>query len=178
MRKSNSKRPIYVLSIFDSRPQLLNSSAIYLLSGAINSGKTTTLQRWIQQWQADNIKVFGVVAPAIFENNKKVGFDLIDIETKIIYSLIRSVPFANDWQMGRFHFDLNGFERLTDKIIRNSGDFLILDEIGPLELKYQSGLCRLFLHFLTQTSLTMLIVVRESEVELLKNFIDRHQNKY
>ncbi len=104
---------------------------IYILAGDIRTGKTSALQEWIHTW--DSVK--GILCPDD-ENEQRYLFD-IDSETK--YQL--QVPESNEntISVGRFHFSKDAMKMANYSLIKafDEGDFefLVLDELGKLELK-------------------------------------------
>ena len=150
---------------------------IIILSGKVDSGKTSTLTRWVDTWQTLGLQIGGVLTAAVMDRDKKIGYDLIDINSGNEYPLVRSKPFDQSWQMGRFFFDKTGFNLLHDKISRQCAkDLYILDEIGPLEMIKKQGLYAIFIHLLQQHSSSLLLVVRESTVQAVCAFIEHHDN--
>jgi nucleoside-triphosphatase THEP1 len=68
-------------------------------------------------------------------------------------------------EVGRFRFSRTAFEK-ADQIIRNSIEgegWLIIDEIGPLELK-GGGFAAVLRELITQRRKNLVIVVREGMV--------------
>ena len=101
---------------------------ILILSAPIQSGKTTKLMSWFEKRD----KVDGILAPV--KNNRRHIFcignnQLIDLEdvTKI----------EDQLKIGRFTFSLNAFNqtrKYLQQIDPGETDWIIIDEIGPLEL--------------------------------------------
>lgn len=106
-------------------------SNIYILTGEIKSGKTTRLEKWI----AENPDSDGILAPCI--NGKRYLKRIKNGETKLLeyegddpeieltkicnYNFLKSVF---DW----------GHNELYNAFLQKPG-WLIIDEIGPLELR-------------------------------------------
>lgn len=175
-----NRAALRLLTVEDGRPGIdAGINAIYLLSGAVNSGKTTTLRRWMEEWRAEGVVVQGILSQAILDGGRKSGYDLMDLASGVTHPLIRSSPFANCWQMGEYYFHADGFTALAGAIQRHCQDeirrleksehgqtpyLLVLDEIGPLELRCKKGLYDLLVYALQQRYASVLLVVRDGEV--------------
>ncbi|WP_417213445.1 nucleoside-triphosphatase [Bizionia sp.] len=106
---------------------------IYILTGAIRSGKTTTLFNWCKNRQdvdgllcPDNSvgKRFFLKTPSEVEVALEVG---TDVETEKII------------QIGNFRFLKSAFDKANNYLLtiasNNPNNYIIIDEIGKLELK-------------------------------------------
>jgi len=134
---------------------------LFLLTGERNSGKSSTLQRWIAEWHRAGLRIGGVLATGVVAEGEKCGFDLVNVASGVVYPVVRRRPFAMSYQHCGYYFDVDGFQRLTDAISDAAcPDLLVLDELGPLELGRQRGLFDLFRHFLVNSRVPMLAVVR------------------
>ena len=136
-----------------------------ILTGAKNAGKTTTLISWIDVWRAQGFALSGVYTKAVFLNGRHAGYDLIELPSEKSHPLIRKIPYAQSWEMGEFFFDADGFEALNASLRRiPAADLLILDEIGPLEIKRRSGLIPALAAFL-DSRIPLLLVIRETYLD-------------
>ena len=54
---------------------------IFIITGKIDSGKTTFIKNLIENLKEKKIKVGGIYSQKIFENNERIGYDLFDINT-------------------------------------------------------------------------------------------------
>lgn len=104
---------------------------IYILAGDIRSGKTSALKEWVPTW--DNVK--GILCPDDEDERKY----LHNIETEDRFPL--EVPEKSDKtiSVGKFHFLEDTFKIANFILIKTFDEydfeFLVLDEIGKLELK-------------------------------------------
>jgi len=104
------------------------SNEIYVISGPVQSGKTTKLMEWC----SDKKNVFGIATPVV--QGVRVFYDLHE---KIIFPMEADADDKDILQVGKFVFSKNAFLK-AEKIITDGIDksnFLVIDEIGPLELK-------------------------------------------
>lgn len=102
---------------------------LYLLTGEIHSGKTTALLRWTEKRN----DVSGILSPVI-----KGRRMFMDIATKEIFEMEASDD-ADVLEVGRYKFSRSSFERASEILLSaiDKKGWLIIDEVGPLELKKQ-----------------------------------------
>ncbi|MDO5656240.1 MAG: NTP transferase domain-containing protein [Flavobacteriaceae bacterium] len=103
---------------------------IYLLSGNLNSGKTTALQKFIKRQASVN----GFLSPEI---NGKRHFQ--HIQSNAFYPMEK--PHGG-YEIGRYSFDKDVFDKVASefqKMLNSEEKYLILDEIGPLEVRKNQG---------------------------------------
>lgn len=104
---------------------------IYILAGDIRTGKTSALLEWVPTWD----KVKGILCPDD-ENEQRY---LMDIESQAKYQFQVSAATENTISVGRFHFLKDTMKMANYHLIKafDAGDFdfLVLDELGKLELK-------------------------------------------
>ncbi|MBC7872588.1 MAG: hypothetical protein H7Y01_01255, partial [Ferruginibacter sp.] len=101
---------------------------IYILTAPIQSGKTTSLINW----SAGRKDVFGILTPVV--NSKRV---FMNAHTREQFPMEATSGETATLAVGRFVFSKAGFEKAV-QIIREGipkEGWLIIDEIGPLELK-------------------------------------------
>lgn len=136
------------------------SNKIIILTGAIQTGKTTLLQHFCLQ--QDNIA--GILTP--IANSRRMFYD---IAGKVFFEME-----ANDIEeklaTGKYLFSATAFAKANAILLNASKNielkYLIIDEIGPLEVKQQKGLHQSFRKILSTTfNYTLIIVVRQSLVD-------------
>jgi nucleoside-triphosphatase THEP1 len=133
---------------------------IYILTGPIQSGKTTSLVNW----SAGRNDVAGILTPVI--NGKRVFMNANSDEQ---FQMEASEEESEVLKVGRFVFSGSGFRRAI-QVIRDSlhtEGWLVIDEIGPMELRGEgfSGVLR---EVLEERNGKTLLVVREGLVEKVK----------
>jgi len=105
---------------------------IYILTGVIQSGKSTSLTEWIK---TNGIEAGGFLTP-VDENGKKVLFDLAQ-QRNLVFELDGQNSDKNTISVGRFIFDADTFEQAiewTKRQIDSDLPWIIIDEIGKLEM--------------------------------------------
>lgn len=136
-----------------------------ILRGEIQSGKTTALQQWIQGKNA-----VGILSPVV--NGERF---LYSIREAAYISFQSPVSTAETISIGRFHFYQKAFDQANEILQqRTNAAWLILDEIGPLELRDQ-GFAPALKTILTDLTVNLMAVVRNSLVEEVKEkFLLQH----
>lgn len=110
---------------------------IIIITGAVNSGKTTLLRDFFEKEKSQGNFPTGIIAPGIFENGIKTGFEVIDLssgESKILASTEKD-KFSG-FQAGKFFFSSEAFEFAKKALLNFEHKVIVfLDEVGPLELE-------------------------------------------
>ena len=135
---------------------------IYILSAPVQSGKTTSLINW----SAARKDVHGILTPVI--DGKRV---FMDAQTKEQFPMEASGD-EEALTVGRFVFSKAGFDKAI-QIIRNAitnEGWLVIDEIGPLELEGK-GFYTIVKELLLSEKNKTILVVREGMVENVKYHI-------
>jgi len=134
----------------------MSERMIYILSGPIQTGKTTSLVKW----SAGRSDVFGILTPVI--NGKRFFMDAhsgkqFEMEAKDVEVEVVSI--------GRFKFSRKAFEEASQILDHSiSKGWLVIDEIGHVELNKQ-GFYEVLNKVLKNHSSHLLLVVREGLVE-------------
>ncbi len=134
---------------------------IYILSAAIQSGKSTSLINW----SAARKDVYGILTPVI--NTKRV---FMNAHTREQFPM-EATGDEEALGVGRFAFSKPGFDKAI-QIIRhaiNNEGWLVIDEIGPLELRGE-GFCTVLKEVLAVRKEKIILVVREGMAEQVKKY--------
>ena len=145
---------------------------IIIITGEQGSGKTTFLQEMIFGLANNDVQIAGILAEGFWKNYERDHFELIDLKSK--NSILYCQREPNDgWEKLR-HFYINpdgqkfGEAALDPKYLKNA-DIIVIDEIGPFELKGK-GWAKVIKSILKMLPEKIMIwVVRES---LLNEVID------
>lgn len=123
-----------------------------ILTGEIQTGKTTALQKWLVGKNAA-----GILSPVV--SGERMLYNIQDTSYIPFQSPV-STP--ETIAVGRFHFYIRAFEQANKILQQNTNaDWLIVDEIGVLELKDQ-GFFQALKNILTDSASNLLVVVRTS----------------
>jgi nucleoside-triphosphatase THEP1 len=128
---------------------------VYILTGGIQTGKTTALQAW----GMGKTGIAGVLSPIIA--GKRF---FVDACTGERFAMEATEGDTAVWSVGRFVFRKAAFERAAAIIgsVRNK-QLLVIDEVGPMELR-QEGLHAAVYKALSQRTMPIILVVREGLV--------------
>jgi nucleoside-triphosphatase len=119
----------------------LNASHLWLLTGQRGAGKTTFCRALAAQARTQGWDAAGLLSPAVFEGKRKTGISIEDVRTGETRPLASSMSQpAFDLQLGDWYFDRSSLA-WGNRILENSlpCDLLIVDELGPLELRRKIG---------------------------------------
>jgi nucleoside-triphosphatase THEP1 len=133
---------------------------IFILSGPIQSGKTTTLINWVK----GRSDVSGILTPVI--NGKRF---FMDAGSREIFAMEAEQGESNVLRVGKYIFSASAFERanrILDQASKQKEGLVIIDEVGPLELKGE-GFSDMLKKILNggNEKLKIILVIRESLVK-------------
>lgn len=119
-----------------------NKPGLALVTGEKGFGKTRWCMDLVEHARTLDLKLCGLISPAIFEGDQKVGIDLLNLNTgerrRLAYRTgdTEGDLRTSDWQMVAETLDWgNSILASID-----SCDLFILDEVGPLEFQHGIGL--------------------------------------
>lgn len=143
---------------------------IFILTGAVHSGKTTLLKKAVYELKKQKFRIDGFLSLAVLKDDEIVGYDLFDLKEE------KSIPFIRkkgekEWQrIGSFFFIPQSLAE-AEKIIHRGkdADILVVDEVGPLELSGK-GFWLALKEIVFKSSTKCLLVIR---LNILKNFLEK-----
>ena len=104
------------------------------LSGRPRTGKTTFCLRSYEILKRNGIKVGGVITREIVRNRRREGFEILNLKSgeRIPLAHIR----GSGPRVGKYRVFVENIDRMISwmKDALREDDFLIIDEIGPMEL--------------------------------------------
>jgi nucleoside-triphosphatase THEP1 len=134
----------------------MNKKEIFIVSAPVHSGKTTSLLKFI----AAHNDVYGILTPVISEQRV-----FMDIHTKDVFRMEAQAGEENILLVGKYSFSAEAFNRAAS-ILRSALNvqtgWLILDEIGSLEMRGQGFhdiICEMCS---TDSQLKFIFVIRDS----------------
>lgn len=109
---------------------------IIIVTGKVNSGKTTLMQQIVDEARAKGEKISGILALGSFEQDRKSGFNVKDVQTGKIKPLASACKKdSQGFSIGRFNFFKDGFDFAQRSLLSfKPNGTVFLDEVGPLEL--------------------------------------------
>jgi nucleoside-triphosphatase THEP1 len=126
---------------------------IYMLTGAVQTGKTRSLTNWA----ANRTDVYGILTPVV--DGRRF---FMNAHTKEQFPMEAVAGEQETLTVGRFIFSKTNFEKAIT-IIRESNvakGWLVIDEIGPLELRGE-GFAEVLKEVIATHRGKFLLVVRE-----------------
>ncbi len=114
---------------------------IIILSGSIESGKTTLCLRFFEYFRTRGLDIKGLICPPVIEGGMKTGIDLLNTATG---EQRRLAVLRNGTAQGvlteRWQFNENTLE-WGNAILKNATpcDILFVDELGLLEFERGEG---------------------------------------
>lgn len=147
----------------------MNRNRVIILSDAIRTGKTTALQEWVKT----TTNITGFLSPDVngkrMFQNIETG-DLLPMETE-----------HKDLIVGKYAFDSKSFNHVETIIFEAweiaTSNFIVLDEIGPLEIYKNLGFHNLLIKLQAETGSkqsNLLLVVRDT---CLDDFLKKYNFK-
>jgi nucleoside-triphosphatase THEP1 len=116
----------------------LRRTQVIIITGEISEGKTTFVKDLAMSLIKQNIRIAGFICPGIDENGDRKGFSIINLETSGQFQLCTKEPQEDWFKHGPFYFNPKGIEfgeEILNPVNLNEKQLVIIDEIGPVELK-------------------------------------------
>jgi len=121
----------------------MEGARLALVTGNIEVGKTTVVQQVVALARAQGYVCAGIWSPARVVGRQKVGIEAVDLRSGERRLLAQMAAKQASEQMGRYTFDpavLAWANQVLAAAILARPDLLVVDEVGPLELEWGSGL--------------------------------------
>lgn len=134
---------------------------VLVLTGPVHCGKTTFLERATARWAGRGVDCAGFLGPAVIDANGETGYDLLELPGGRRRPYLRRQGPPEAERAGPFVFVPAALERAR-AILRHPApaDLLVVDEVGPLELR-GGGLWPALSEAVRRPETTTLLVVRE-----------------
>ncbi|MEE9236376.1 MAG: NTPase [Thermoplasmata archaeon] len=110
------------------------------ITGMPNAGKTYALQKVIDMLEAENRKVGGMVTEPIMSEGRRLGFWVMDWQTKV-KRVLASPEISSKVMVGRYGVDLEALEQVGVSAIRSAteeADVIVVDEVGKMEMESET----------------------------------------
>lgn len=121
---------------------------LFILTGDIRTGKTTWLEARVRELGAAGVPVRGVLAPGVWRGGEKIGIENVLLPSR--ERVLLAKPAASGCSSGLgWDFDAAALARVNARLAgltAAAGEkdarpgLLVIDEIGPLELRRAGGL--------------------------------------
>ncbi len=140
---------------------------VIIITGAVGCGKTSFVGEAAHLLKSEGLSVDGVIAPVVYEAEKRKGYLVRDLRSGEERILARTTPFNTSLRQGPFYFAEESFRWVEQLFNRRFGSqVLILDEVGILELR-RKGYYRLLESILRHYEGCFIIIARRSILEEL-----------
>ena len=144
---------------------------VLILTGTVHSGKTSLLCQLSRELKKLGIGVDGFLSLAVFKSRKRIGYDLLDLNTETVVPFIRRQGALNCPTVGPYYIQPEILAEAMRKIVgHQTRDLLIVDEVGPLEIRGE-GLWPALSSILSRPALRCLLVARRGILEDLRRLI-------
>lgn len=133
---------------------------IFILTGPVGSGKTTRLLDWALKTD----DVYGIATPVI--RNNRMIFNISSLE---VFAMEAEEHAVDKISIGKYDFNPYAFEKavnIIEEAIRLDKGFIVIDEIGPLELQGH-GFSKILKNILSndKRNYNLVLVIRERLLE-------------
>lgn len=109
---------------------------IDILSGQVQTGKTTLLRKITLELKKRGIGVGGFLNLSVYENDKIIGYDLYDLKEETQHPFLRKGGRTHWEKIGPYSFIPDTLERARSILLQaESNDICFVDEVGPYELE-------------------------------------------
>jgi nucleoside-triphosphatase len=142
------------------------------ITGMPSVGKTQTLVKIIEKIEKSGYKLEGMITTTLIEKKKRVGFYVMDWQTK------EKEVFARlDWdskdKVGKYGVDLGALERVGVRAIEKAindetVDIIVIDEIGKMEMLSEK-FCEMVIEALDSDKPIMVTLHKKSRTPLLQD---------
>jgi nucleoside-triphosphatase THEP1 len=144
--------------------------SIFIISGPVHSGKTTRLLSWLQ----NKINLYGILSPVI--DGKRYLLN-IDSNEKRMLEVSGKRNQKDSITVGKYKFAKSVFEWGCEVIansIAENPEWIVIDEVGPLELQGEGlakAVNKVFSHQNILVRTNLVLVVRDY---LMTDFLNHY----
>ena len=147
---------------------------IRILTGEIKTGKTTTLANWVK----NKSNVGGILTPV--KNGVRCFYSILD---ETYFAMQATENDKETLTIGKFVFSVSAFEEASlqlQKCTTNANlKYLIIDEIGPLELIDNLGFYNLLITLLKMNrDWELILVVRLAMLQKMEELLIANQQEF
>ncbi|WP_322806646.1 nucleoside-triphosphatase [Thermanaerothrix sp.] len=117
-------------------------SRLWILTGSIGVGKTAICQRLVAEAQGRGWDVAGIFSPGVYQGGQKVAIDAVDVRSNERRRLAWRVTGENSAVIHTQEWRFDPETLCWGNTVFETAvpcDFLVVDEIGPLELERKQG---------------------------------------
>ncbi len=145
------------------RPKPDSKQKIYVVTGKIESGKTTFIHELVTKLKTEQISVSGIYSKRIVENYMTTGYNVVKISNGESIKFMRTKGSRNQQRIGKFYIYHEGLVAGKEELLLNKTQIKVIDEIGKLELEGK-GWCESLYKIIEYPESNLLLSVREEVV--------------
>ncbi|MDH7513377.1 MAG: nucleoside-triphosphatase [Clostridiales bacterium] len=135
---------------------------ILVLTGPVHSGKTSLLKNLVKELKRRGVRADGFLSLVALKKGETARYDLFDLKTEKAIPFLRKTGKKTWSKIGPYFIIPRALNRAKQKILGcDRKNFLIVDEVGPLEIRGE-GLWPALSLALKKPSLGLLLVARHS----------------
>lgn len=147
-----------------------------IVKGIPGSGKTTLCRKYTQEWQRLGWHVGGVLCPEVKRDGLRIGSDVCDLLSgqKVPMTRLAGDASFEGYTQGKYVISLEGVSfgrKALEEALIEKCDFIVIDEVGPLELK-GDGLAE-SVEACLHSNANLAIVVRSSLLDIFLDYFGR-----
>jgi nucleoside-triphosphatase len=142
------------------------------ITGMPSVGKTNTLVKIIEKIEQSGYKIEGMITEPVIEKKKRVGFYVMDWQTKD-KEVFAHQDFDTKDKVGKYGVDINALENIgvpaIEKAIEDEEiNIIIIDEIGKMEMLSEK-FCEIVIDALDSDKPIMVTLHKKSRSPLLQD---------
>jgi nucleoside-triphosphatase THEP1 len=139
---------------------------VFILTGGIQQGKTTSIIELIRELRNRNIQLAGIYCPRVMDNSVTTGYQIVDIRSHTERKFLVTDDDTNPEKIGRFSIIREGLDLGRNALVISDNEpcqLVIIDEVGILELDGEGWAKNI--DELKRAGHSILMVVRDKWVE-------------
>ncbi len=144
-------------------------SNVIIITGEVGGGKTSLMSAIASKLKENGIEAGGIIAPAVYENGIKTGYDLITLTGSQKMRLSQTNEIDGMPKVGKYFFIPEAIESGRDALaIANNqhSRIVLIDEIGAWELQGQGWAASLN-ELIIQCDMPVVLTARKIFLELI-----------
>lgn len=107
------------------------------ITGLPGSGKTQALMKVVEMLESESYKVGGMITEPIMEKNRRVGFYVMDWQSKN-KAVLAHVSVKSKFIVGKYGVDLMSLDTVGVEALNGAcrdADVIVVDEVGKMEVE-------------------------------------------